>query len=218
MNHRLQASGFFSHPFSANPSCGGEGLMEKRSSDPGEILSQPSLNPSPCTSLCCQSQPEASGPSHSASTISTLQCNIPSQDTPESFPNQWTCPIPVCIPGLVHPPHLDSPAGNLLLCCKDLLQMLMLSLRWRALRLICQNTFHTLLLKLCPLLFPAFKLQHSPVCQRHAGSAASRPCRAAGAAERGVKRCPSERLLPAGSWAERGQQGSARTHPAASSS
>lgn len=85
--------------------------------------------------------------------------------------------------------------------------MLMLSLRWRALRLICQNTFHTLLLKLCPLLFPAFKLKQSPVCQRHAGRAASRPCRAAGAAERGVKRCPSERSLHAGSWAERGTAG-----------
>lgn len=86
----------------------------------------------------------------------------------------WTVPKPVdlshpCLhPGACISPHRDLPAGNFLLCCKDLLQMLMLSFRWRALRLICQNTFHTLLLKLCPLLFSAFKLKRSPACRRHA--------------------------------------------------
>lgn len=94
---------------------------------------------------------------------------------------------------------LDLPAGNFLLCCKDLLQMLMLSFRWRALWLICHNTFHTLLLKLCPLLFPAFKLKRSPACRRRAGFVACWLRPAPGAAERRVKRCPSEHLLAGGS-------------------
>lgn len=95
--------------------------------------------------------------------------NVSFQDTPGLFPNQWTCAIPICIPGLVHPHIWICLLGIFLLCCKDLLQMLMLSFRWRALRLICQNAFHTLLLKLCPLLFPAFKLKRSPACRRHGG-------------------------------------------------
>lgn len=81
MNHRLQASGFFSHPFCANPSCGGEGLMEKRSSDPGEILSQPSRNPSPCTSVL--SIPARSKrPSHSDCLhhFTPAVCNITAQE------------------------------------------------------------------------------------------------------------------------------------------
>lgn len=77
--------------------------------------------------------------------------------------------------------------------------MLMLSFCWRALRLICQNTFHTLLLKLCPLLLPAFKLKRRPACRRHAGTAARCLRAAPGAAEPGVKRCPSEHLLAGGS-------------------
>lgn len=128
--------------------------------------------------MCCQSQ-QAVPPTLIASTISSLQCNIPAQE--HFFPrtlvyhSQTSGPVHRRLhPRTFTSPHLDLPAGNFLLCCKDLLQMLMLSLRWRALRLICQNTFHTLLLKLCPLLFPAFKLKQSPVCQRHGRRAESR--------------------------------------------
>lgn len=92
--------------------------------------------------------------------------------------------------------------------------MLMFSLHWRALRLICQNTFHTLLLKLCPLLLPAFKLKQSPVCQRHAGRAASRPCGLRGQQSEGLSAAQVSLCFPLAPG-QSGTAGSAWAHPGA---
>lgn len=78
-------------------------------------------------------------------------------------------------------PPWSLPAGNRWLCCKDLLQMLMLSFRWRALRMICQNGFHTLLLKLCPLLSRRWRRSAA----RRAGGMREARLAAARAAEQG---------------------------------
>lgn len=128
MNHRLQASGcffFFPPPFSANPSCGGEGLAGKKELKPeGDPV--PSKSKPISLHLCVVSI--------SARTRRSLPLRLPPPFHPTnvtllprgvSFPGQsQTIPKPLdlshpCLhPGACTSPHLgcwtplDLPAGS----------------------------------------------------------------------------------------------------------
>lgn len=56
--------------------------------------------------------------------------------------------------------------------------------------------------KIMPFAFAGVQAEAEPGVPAARRESSEPAVRAAGAAERGVKRCPSEPLLPAGSWAE----------------
>lgn len=178
MNHWLQAAGFAPpSPFAANPSWLGAGLLGQGLGHRGDT--EGTQRGHVGDAVPGHLQPPLSPPSHvhHVQELSPLTLPFPpvlrratatfqSRGTPGASPQTpapWlfaprglgtSAPCLLPAPSTEQPPWapLALPAGNRWLCCKDLLQMLMLSLRWRALRMICQNGFHTLLLKLCPLL------------------------------------------------------------------